>query len=80
MVISAPVSARRRRSQSVSAGQPEALVERGGVQRLADVPQVGQLPLAVDPAEHPGRQSLLGAGHLQQRGDAAGGEHRRPSG
>ena len=73
-VAAASVSSRRIRSVVISApcvgppaaqpvgqrGQAEALLQRGGVQRLADVPQVGELPFAVDPAQHPGRQVLLG--------------------
>ena len=35
-------------------GQAEAVRDGGGVQRLADVPQVGQLPLAARWREQPG--------------------------
>ena len=50
------------------------------MQRLADVPQIGQPPFAVDAAQHPGRHAPLAARHFEQRGDTAGGEDGRPTG
>ena len=59
--------------------QPETVVDGGGVQPLADVPQVGELPLAATLGQQPGRQVLLGRRHLEQRGHAALGEQPGPA-
>ena len=57
----------------------ERLLAGRGMQRLTDVPQVGEDALAVGPSQHPGGQPLLGADHLEQRGDATLGEQLAPA-
>ena len=57
--------------------QPEPFGERHLVQSLADVPEVGELPLATDQGEHPGRQPASRRS-LQNRRDTAGGEQLGP--
>ena len=69
---------RSSRSHSSSAGQPEALAAAGLVQRLGDVAQVGQQPLAADRAEHPGGQPAL-LGRLEQGGHPAPAQQQRPA-
>ena len=57
--------------------QAVPLGERGLVQGLADVPQVGQPPLAADLGQHPRGQPADGRG-LHHRGQAAAGEQLQP--
>ena len=58
-------------------GRAEPVVRRGRVQRLADVPDVGQPALAVGQPHQPLAQAG-GGGGLQQRRDAVVVEHARP--
>ena len=60
-------------------GGAEALVDRGAVQELADVAQVGHAPLAVDVLQDTLGQPLGRGDDLQQRGDAAGTQDARPA-
>ena len=90
MICTAAASLSSRRTRSCEAvlalgpqplqqpGQPERLAPRGLVQRLGDVPQVGQQPLAADRAEHAGGQPAL-LGRLEQRGDPAAAQQQRPA-
>ena len=57
--------------------EAEPLVGGDLVQRLADVPQVGEQPLAVHAGQHPGGQPG-GDGGLEHSGHAAGGEQAGP--
>ena len=64
---STPASAMRRRSHSMSAPGPEVRVDGDGVQRLRDVPQIREPPLAVGAGEEAGGQAGVGGDRLQQR-------------
>ena len=59
-------------------GGAHLLGHRRGVEQLADVPEVGHPPLAVDHREHAGRQALLQRDRLHQRRDALHAQHARP--
>ncbi len=59
-------------------GQAELALQRGLVQRLGDVPQVGEQPLAADLAEQPLLQPLRQRHRLEQRRDASLVEHPDP--
>ena len=58
-------------------GGPHALPGRDGVQRLADVAQVGEPALPVGPAQQPLAQAV-GRGGLEQRRDAVVGQDAGP--
>ena len=59
-------------------GRAHLLGHRRGVEQLADVPEVGHPPLAVDHREHARRQPLLQRDRLHQRRDALHAQHARP--
>ena len=75
---SARVSAMRRCSHASSADQAEPVRGGGAVQRLGDVAEVGQQPLAVDLAEHPGGEAAVATAVSKHRRHAAPGEEDRP--
>ena len=76
--VSRLASSRRLRSQALNVVRPELSLQRGLVQRLGDVPQVGEQPLAADPAEQPFLQPLGQRHRLEQRRDPALVEHPDP--